>query len=89
MDFFALLDDINSVQQGYFFLNDLRGGETMSDLLDHKEIAHYLKVSPGTIRVWTSKGKIPVLRVGRCTRYSREEIDRWVLKQNGRKPILA
>ncbi len=61
----------------------------MLDLLDFKEVATYLRVSPGTIRVWTSTGRIPVLRVGRCTRYSREEIDRWVQKQNGRKAVPA
>ncbi len=61
----------------------------MAELWTCKELADHLKVSPGTIRVWTSKGKIPVTHVGRCARYNQVDIEQWVKKQNRRKAVLA
>ena len=48
------------------------------ELLRHTEAAEILKVSPRTIREWTSLGKIPHIRISaRCVRYSADELVRW------------
>jgi len=43
-----------------------------------REVAHYLSVSPGTIRNWVSQRYIPFARRGRVVRFHRERIDRWL-----------
>lgn len=51
-----------------------------SDLLDEKEAAEVLAVSPGTLSVWRSTGRynVPFVKVGRCVRYSRSALEEWL-----------
>lgn len=50
------------------------------DLLDEKEAAEILAVTPGTLSVWRSTGRysIPFVKVGRCVRYSRIALEKWL-----------
>jgi len=51
-----------------------------SDLLDEKEAADFLAVTPGTLSVWRSTGRyaVPFLKVGRCVRYSKKALESWL-----------
>ena len=45
-----------------------------------EQLALYLNVKPNTIRVWSCAEKIPFVKVGRCTRYRLDAINRWINK---------
>lgn len=44
-----------------------------------KDVAELLEVSEATIRRWVSDGKIPGYRLNQQYRFSREEIDNWMM----------
>lgn len=49
-------------------------------LIDEKEAAAILAVTPGTLSVWRSTGRynVPFVKVGRCVRYSRIALEEWL-----------
>ncbi len=49
-------------------------------LLDEKQAAEHLTVSPGTLSVWRSTGRyaLPFLKIGRNVRYRLDDLDRWL-----------
>ena len=54
--------------------------ERTRELLDEKQAADYLTVTPGTLSVWRSTGRyaIPFVKVGRSVRYRRAALDAWL-----------
>jgi hypothetical protein len=50
------------------------------ELLNRREAAQYLKVSPGTLAVWdcTKRYDLKPLKVGRSVRYTRENLDNFM-----------
>lgn len=50
------------------------------ELLDEKQAADYLAVSPGTLSVWRSTGRyrLPFVKVGRLVRYRISDLDAWL-----------
>lgn len=50
------------------------------DLLDEKQAAEILAVSPGTLSVWRSTGRysIPFIKVGFAVRYSKKSLEIWL-----------
>lgn len=54
--------------------------QSCKDLLDEKQAANVLDVSPGTLAVWRSTGryKLPFLKVGRNVRYRRTDLESWL-----------
>ena len=51
-----------------------------SGLLTVQEAAGYLKVSKDTIYHWTFKGMLPVVKLGRLSRYRRSDLDEFINK---------
>jgi excisionase family DNA binding protein len=49
-------------------------------LLDEKQAAEHLTVSPGTLSVWRSTGRynLPFVKVGRMVRYRLTDLDAWL-----------
>lgn len=54
--------------------------EPTKELLDEKQAAAVLDLSPGTLSVWRSTGryKLPFLKVGRNVRYRRADLEDWL-----------
>jgi len=54
--------------------------EPLAELLDEKQAASHLTLSPGTLAVWRSTGRyaLPFLKVGRMVRYRRSDLDAWL-----------
>jgi PTS system nitrogen regulatory IIA component len=44
-----------------------------------KDVAELLNVSEGTVRKWVSEGKIPYYKLNQQYRFSRSEVENWVL----------
>ena len=56
----------------------------MESLLTCVEVAKALRVKPNTVRIWTMKGILPCVRMGRSVRYRQSELDRWLdARSNG------
>jgi len=47
-------------------------------LLTADEAASYLNVTPKAIRNWTSSGILPKVKLGRCLRLDRRDLDRFL-----------
>jgi len=58
----------------------IRLSAKLSELLDEKQAASLLSVSPGTLSVWRSTGRyrLPYLKVGRLVRYRRADLQAWL-----------
>lgn len=54
--------------------------QRVRDLLDEKQAAAFLTVSPGTLSVWRSTGRyqIPFIKIGRAVRYRRADLTAWM-----------
>jgi excisionase family DNA binding protein len=46
------------------------------------EAAVYLGCTPGTLKVWVSKRKVPYCKVGRLTRFRIPDLDRFLTKNS-------
>jgi len=53
------------------------------ELLDEKQAAAKLDLTPGTLSVWRSTGRyaLPFVKVGRNVRYRMLDLDQWLLKR--------
>ena len=47
-------------------------------LLDVREAARYLGISPHTVRGWVYQGRLPVIRLGRKVLFDRTALDRLI-----------
>ena len=47
-------------------------------LMSVKDVAEYLKVDMSTVYLWSQRGQMPAMKVGRMWRYRRAEIDAWL-----------
>ena len=54
--------------------------ETKKILLDERDAAAFLDVSPGTLSVWRSTGRyaLPFIKVGRRVKYRPEDLSAWL-----------
>ncbi len=61
--------------------NKITEAEVMNKIwLNANETAQYTGLAVATVRSKTSRGEIPVHRIGRIPRYHREELDLWIRK---------
>jgi PTS system nitrogen regulatory IIA component len=51
---------------------------TDDQLMSVKDLADYLQVDISTVYLWSQRGQIPAMKVGRMWRYRRSEIDAWL-----------
>ena len=62
-------------------LNEIvRQSAALNGLLDGKQAASILNVSPGTLSVWRSTGRysLPFVKVGRSVRYRLSDLESWL-----------
>lgn len=59
------------------------GPHGQHEWLTTKEAAEYLRIPAGTLRNWTSSGRVPYRKFGRLNRYKRSEL-RDLLDRNRR-----
>ena len=55
------------------------------EVMDYKRLAVYLKVSPGTLRHWVMRERIPFIKVGSNVRFAKKQIEAW-LESNAYTP---
>jgi len=47
-------------------------------VLDNDQAAAYIGCTPGTLRVWVSKRKVPFVRVNSLVRFRKSDLDRFL-----------
>ena len=52
-----------------------------------EEAAIYLGCMPGTLRVWVSRRQVPFIKVGRLTRFLKQDLDDYL--QQHRVPAIG
>jgi excisionase family DNA binding protein len=52
--------------------------KTKVELLNAGELAQFLRVSLATVRLWTMRGDLPAVKLGRRVLYRRDRIEAWV-----------
>lgn len=59
-------------------------------LMNAAQVAEWLNVKESTIRKWVHYGFIPHIKLGRCVRFSEEDIQRWLKERSekGRPTLL-
>lgn len=59
---------------------------TPPNMLTREEAAEFLGVKPGTLEVWasTQRYSLPYVKVGRCVRYRRADLDQFIEAQTVR-----
>ncbi|MDP6495222.1 MAG: helix-turn-helix domain-containing protein [Dehalococcoidia bacterium] len=45
---------------------------------DNDQAATYLGCTPGTLRVWVSRRRVPFIKVGRLTRFRKADLDTYL-----------
>ena len=54
-------------------------------LLDNEEAARVLGCTPGTLRVWVSRRRIPFVRIGRLVRFDPDALENFI-QENSVEP---
>ena len=52
-----------------------------NDLMTTTEVCRLLRISKATLRRWTQRGEIPVIKIGPALRYSRSELARTATRE--------
>ena len=50
-----------------------------------KEMAEYIGIQEGTLRVWTCHKKIPYVKIGRLVKFDLREIENWLKEKRIRE----
>lgn len=55
------------------------------ELLTRQQAAEYLNLAPQTLALWASTGRhnLPFVKVGRCVRYRRSDLEKWLEQRTG------
>ncbi|MFC1889688.1 helix-turn-helix domain-containing protein [Thermodesulfobacteriota bacterium] len=60
-------------------MNHYDDAETLIDIM---ELSRRLSVRVSTLRSWVFQGRLPVIRLGRCVRFSPSAIEAFIAQQN-------
>ena len=52
--------------------------QTEAGTMSNNEAAVYLGCTPDTLRVWTSRRRVPFVKVGRLTRFLKADLDEYL-----------
>jgi excisionase family DNA binding protein len=60
----------------------------MERLMTAKQVSELIEVQPATVYQWVHEGLIPYVKLGRCVRFKKDELFRWIDK-NYRKERVS
>lgn len=60
----------------------------MERLMTAKEVSELIEVRPSTVYQWVHVGLIPYVKLGKCVRFRKDELFRWIDK-NYRKERVS
>jgi excisionase family DNA binding protein len=60
----------------------------MHEIMTVREVAEYLHLSEATVYQMARNGQIPVARIGKTWRFTKESINNWLSKSTEPKPNI-
>ena len=59
----------------------------MERLMTAKQVSELIEVKPSTIYQWVHTGLIPYVKIGKCVRFKKDELFRWIDKNHRRERV--
>jgi excisionase family DNA binding protein len=59
----------------------------MERLMTAKQVSELLEVKPSTVYQWVHVGLIPYVKIGKCVRFKKDELFRWIDKNHRRERV--
>ena len=59
----------------------------MERLMTAKQVSELIEVRPSTVYQWVHLGLIPYVKIGKCVRFKKEELLRWIDKNHRKERI--
>lgn len=59
----------------------------MERLMTAKQVSELIEVRPSTIYQWVHFGLIPHVKIGKCVRFKKDELLRWIDKNHRRERV--
>ncbi|OGX06691.1 MAG: hypothetical protein A3G87_00975 [Omnitrophica bacterium RIFCSPLOWO2_12_FULL_50_11] len=59
----------------------------MERLLTAKQVSALIEVKPSTVYQWVHVGLIPYVKIGKCVRFKKDELFRWIDKNHRRERV--
>ena len=59
----------------------------MERLMSAKQVGELIEVKPSTIYQWVHVGLIPYVKLGKCVRFKKDELFRWIDKNHRKERV--
>lgn len=59
----------------------------MERLMTAKQVSELIEVQPSTVYQWVHLGLIPYVKIGKCVRFKKDELFRWIDKNHRREKV--
>jgi excisionase family DNA binding protein len=59
----------------------------MERLMTAKQVSELIEVKPSTVYQWVHLGLIPYVKIGKCVRFKKDELFRWIDKNHRRERV--
>ena len=59
----------------------------MEQLMTAKQVSELIEVKPSTVYQWVHLGLIPYVKIGKCVRFKKDELFRWIDKNHRRERV--
>ena len=59
----------------------------MERLITAKQVSELIEVKPSTVYQWVHLGLIPYVKIGKCVRFKKDELFRWIDKNHRRERV--
>lgn len=59
----------------------------MERLMTAKQVSELIEVRPSTLYQWVHLGLIPYVKLGKCVRFRKEELFRWIDKNHRKERV--
>jgi excisionase family DNA binding protein len=74
-----------SLEKEKNYMNSTPDLKNTTGTWNHQQAAEYIGITPGTIRVWCSKRKVPFIKINGRVRFRQTDLDKF-LDQNLNEP---
>ncbi len=59
----------------------------MERLMTAKQVSELIEVKPSTVYQWVHVGLIPYVKIGKCVRFKKDELLRWIDKNHRKERV--
>ena len=59
----------------------------MERLMTAKQVSELIEVKPSTVYQWVHLGLIPYIKIGKCVRFKKDELFRWIDKNHRKERV--